>query len=203
MKFEYEWQSEYTPEKPIYTGTADFESEDALRAHLDKIGGKLIRIINSSDESTSTHTPVVESHKPMLPRLLSDHDCKVQGLPPGYMLKQEDISLMMRYPDISPCAFDNNLEFWLGRMELWGKLRITYTSPTGKKEKITQGQMMEIMTDSTLINMFGRWDWKKKATNIIEFYRNYYGSDGKKNEEYILIDIDLKDNIKQAIKGKY
>ena len=115
----------------------------------------------------------------------------------------QDISLMMRYPDISPCAFDNNLEFWLGRMELWGKLRITYTSPTGKKEKITQGKMIDLMTDSTLINTFGKWDWKKKATNMIEFYRNYYGSDGKKKSESILVDIDLKDNIKQAIKGKY
>lgn len=48
MKFKYEWQSEYVPEKPIYIGEAVYDSEEALNAHLSNIGGKLIRILDSS-----------------------------------------------------------------------------------------------------------------------------------------------------------
>ena len=39
-KFKYEWQLK----EASYIGTAKFETEEALKAHIDKVGGKLICI---------------------------------------------------------------------------------------------------------------------------------------------------------------
>jgi len=52
-KLKYEWQIG----ESIFTGTGEFESEEALKTHLDKIGGKLVRIL-SQEKIEKQLTPV-------------------------------------------------------------------------------------------------------------------------------------------------
>ena len=54
-KFKYEWQLE----EDSYTGTAKFETEEALKAHIEKVGGKLIRIIEAELIPEPIAVPVV------------------------------------------------------------------------------------------------------------------------------------------------
>ena len=118
-------------------------------------------------------------------------------------ISYQELEVIMRSPEIMPCAFDGSMEFWIERVSLWGTPIITYKGPDGRKEKLTKGKFLELMGDPTLLNTFGKWNLKKLSIKSVEIFRNYYGPDGKKHNESIIVDIDLKPHIKKALKGKF
>ena len=113
------------------------------------------------------------------------------------------IGPLLRSPEVMPCAIDNNMEFWLKRLSLWGKVIIIYVDPNSRrKEKITASKALDILDDPTLLNTFGKWIFIKKNFKSVELYRDYYDVDGRKKKERMIVDIDLKPELKQALKGK-
>lgn len=120
----------------------------------------------------------------------------------------EDISAMLTVPEVLPCEFDKTIEFWLSRLEFWGKLKIVHVDTknkkflTNKKVDITREQVVEKMANAEEIKRFGKWSFKKLSLKSVEIYRNYYDENDKLYRESICIDIDLKPSIKRAMQGK-
>lgn len=116
----------------------------------------------------------------------------------------QHIRMLLRAPEVLPCAFDRTMEFWLARIGLWGRLIIDYYPPDSRRrERITKNRLIGILTDPTLLNTFGRWNTKKLSIKSVELSRRYKGYDRKDKTERIVIDIDLKPDLVRAIKGEF
>jgi hypothetical protein len=115
----------------------------------------------------------------------------------------QDIRAMLRVPEVLPCAFDGGMEFWLERISFWGKLNIVHTDPTTKRRnKITKGELLHMLSDPTLLNTFGRWSVRKLTFKSVELYRDFIGQDGRKYNERVIVDIEIDPEIKKAMKIK-
>jgi len=107
---------------------------------------------------------------------------------------------LSRVPEVMPCAFDVTIDFWLDRINLWGKLHITRTDPyTKKKEKLTKSKLLDIVTDPTLLNVAGKWNFKKLSLTSVEMYREYVDLAGKKVKESVIIEVELDPVIQGVI----
>jgi hypothetical protein len=105
-------------------------------------------------------------------------------------------------PDISPQSFDLTVKGWLYRISNWGKLDITHFDPEKRgKRTITQKELERILTDAELTKILGTWDFEPLALNKIQLFRDYVGIDGKKHREKVLIVIDLRPELKPALKA--
>jgi hypothetical protein len=110
----------------------------------------------------------------------------------GEKYSVQDLGLIISQPEILPCQFDKNTEFWLKRISLWGKLKITHVDPrTNRKEKLTSAQLLDLLTDTTLLNVFGKWEVDKRDFKSVEIHRSYKDVDGRKYHESIIVDIEL------------
>jgi hypothetical protein len=106
-------------------------------------------------------------------------------------------------PDIRPQTFDVSVEGWFARLELWGKVKIKHSDPENRvKEEITKSQLLRILSDDNLLKMFGKWHVEDISINKVSIYRDYIGMDGRQYREEFVVDIELKDELKKAVKGK-
>lgn len=116
----------------------------------------------------------------------------------------DDVLDELAVPEVMPCMFDATIEAWLMRLEFWGKLILTWKDPDKwRKEKITKNKLLDLLTDDTMLNTLGKWEVEKMTFKSVKLHRRYIGLDGKKKYEEIIIDIDLDDELKRSMKGKY
>jgi len=107
---------------------------------------------------------------------------------------------ILSQPEILPCAFDPNMEFWIERVALWGTPIITHYKADSKRgEKITKKRFLDLISDATALNVFGKWDVDKLNIRTVKFHREYYGYDNKLHKEAIIVQIDLKPELKKAL----
>lgn len=122
----------------------------------------------------------------------------------GFDDPDDPIRLQLRVPEILPCSFDDTVEFWLKRIEFWGKLKIKYTDPEGKTKNISTSEFEKAMTEpEEIVRVFGKWDMKKKSIKSFEASREFYDNSGKKRKETYFVDIDLDRDLGNAFKGKF
>jgi hypothetical protein len=100
-----------------------------------------------------------------------------------------------------PCEFDSNIEFWIERISLWGKVKIKHTNTNpNKSEMLTKAQFLSLIADDNMLNLFGKWFPEKLGYKSLVFKRDYISTDGTKHQERIWIDIDLKPEIVRGMK---
>jgi len=109
---------------------------------------------------------------------------------------------MLAYPDPRPQAFDISMDFYLDRISLWGKLKFYYSDTfyRVKNQEITRKRFLELIRDEDMLKMFGIWDDDAIAHNKILFTRTYKGLDGKNHRQELLIVIDLREELKNALR---
>jgi len=109
---------------------------------------------------------------------------------------------MLSYPDPRPQVFDISMDFYLDRISLWGKLNFYYSDTfyRVKNQQITRKRFLELIRDEDMLQMFGVWDVEVLAHNKILFTRTYKGLDGKKHKQELLIVIDLREELKNALR---
>lgn len=116
----------------------------------------------------------------------------------------DPVRLALRVPEILPCAFDSTVQFWLKRIQFWGKLNVKYIDPDGKKHNVSARDFEEAMTQpDELIKVFGKWWMNKKSLKSFEASREFTDQSGKKKKETYIVDIELDDDIKKAFQGKF
>jgi len=138
--------------------------------------------------------------------LLEHVECVVLGTrleeafgPEMYAQYKQELSV----PDMRPQTFDVSVEGWIARIELWGRLKIKHIDPENrKKEDIGKAKFINTLADDNLNKMFGTWSMEDHAINKLEIYRDYIGMNGNQYRERFIVEIDLKDELKKAIKSK-
>ncbi len=115
--------------------------------------------------------------------------------------EKAEIDRRLACPDARPALFDGTLEAWLLRISLWGKIKITRYDP--------DAQTTTNMDDDMFLNYIDnkeRNDWLGKfiieavEVNKIRFYRKYDGVTGMEVTEEIMVEIDLRPDLKERLK---
>ena len=104
-------------------------------------------------------------------------------------------------PDIRPGLFDGTVDGWLARISHWGKLNITWNNPESwGKKKLTKEQLVKHLINPHLNKAFGQYKTERKDVNKLLIYRDYIGLNGKRYTDKFIIKIDLKPELKKAMK---
>jgi len=104
-------------------------------------------------------------------------------------------------PDIRPGLFDGTVDGWLDRITHWGKLKITWNNPESfGNKKLTRAQLVTHLIDPHLNKAFGEFKNERKDVNKLLIYRDYMGLNGKKYTDKFTIHIELKPELKKAMK---
>lgn len=116
----------------------------------------------------------------------------------------DPVRLALNVPEILPCMFDDTVQFWLKRIQFWGKLKVQYTDPEGKKKNVSASDFEAAMTEpDELTRVFGKWTMNKKSVKSFEATREFYDATGKKRKETYFVDIELHKDLDDAFKGKF
>ena len=104
----------------------------------------------------------------------------------------------------SPCALpnavDGSLEAWLFRLTLWGKTKITHKNPDYDTVRVlTDDQFLNYMDDKVQNETYGEWKTEEVKLDKIRFHRTYWSIHGKNVTEEIIVDIDLKPELKARV----
>ena len=119
--------------------------------------------------------------------------------PAEYEMLRRELST----PDLRPSDVDVTVDGWMFRVELWGKLKIRHKDPENhRNEEISKSQFLSRLSDKNLLKMCGKWRTQERDMNKLTMYRDYIGMDGRQYREEFLIDIELRDEIKKAVKPK-
>jgi len=106
---------------------------------------------------------------------------------------------------IMPQPFDSTLEAWLHRLSLWGKVKVHHIDPefTGRsRQSVTTGRMIKKLADPSLLKAFGVWGTDEVAVNKVTLFREYVGLSGKRYKEQFFVEVELKPELKQALKRR-
>jgi len=115
--------------------------------------------------------------------------------------EKNKIDMMLSYPDPRPMDFDNNLEAWLLRISNWGRIKITHTNPEDKtKRTLNANQFLDYIDNQARNATYGLFDVETPKIDRIRFYRSFWSIYGKKVTEEIIVDIDLKPSLANALK---
>ena len=211
-------------------GTYRCRSEEELRRHVIDVGGNLIEILGGENKEGLPKTCYNESnaYTPKTAKLNTDDSCdelnndsfdtvQIQEAFENYInvraidlgaqnpdkLDTWDIGRLVTHPEVLPCAYDLTVGRWLYRLKFWGKPDIIWFHPTtGEKEKMTESQLNCYLSGIEFLQNFGKWYLHKVSFKSFEMSRRWKGADGKMISEKITVDIDLNDNVKQALKMK-
>jgi hypothetical protein len=101
-------------------------------------------------------------------------------------------------PEVLPCVFDVTIPGWMARIELWGRISIVHKDPETfcGKRNVTKKQFIDRISDESLTKMLGKWSIKKNGMTSVTFVRDYVGLDGKHYKEELIIDVDLKPELR-------
>jgi len=104
-------------------------------------------------------------------------------------------------PDVRPCWFDGTLDGWLDRLNLWGKVKITWNNPEkwGGKKNMTRDSFINYVTDQNLTNAFGLWKTERLDVHKVVMFRDYVGLNGKKYTDKFKIEVDLRPELKKGL----
>jgi hypothetical protein len=69
-----------------------------------------------------------------------------------------------------------------------------------KLEKMSNDEFLDHVDNKVLNRMYGKWKLEEVKINRIRFYREFWGMDGKDVTEEMIVDIDLRPDLKQKLK---
>ena len=113
----------------------------------------------------------------------------------------ETLRQQLAEPDMRPASFDVTFEGWLARIGLWGKVKVLHMDPEFKtKKEVTQSQLLKKISDTNLNKLLGLWRIEYPEINKVILFREYAGVDGKKYSEKFIVTVDLKPELKRALR---
>lgn len=123
--------------------------------------------------------------------------------PAGKMSQQEkeEIAELLATPTALPQDFDGTLEAWLLRISIWGRISIKRKDPEDRVDRTLQNMEFLYYVDNQSRNaQRGVWDVEELDINRIRFHRTFWSLLGKNVTEEIMVTIDLRPDLKQAIR---
>ncbi|MFA5316087.1 MAG: hypothetical protein WC369_01530 [Dehalococcoidales bacterium] len=116
--------------------------------------------------------------------------------------EREEIDAKLATPDARPFSdIDGTYEAWLLRISLWGKIKITHKNPENRiVGSITEDQFLDYIDDQTRNASYGQWIMEAVEVNKIRFYRKFYAIIGREVTEELIVDIDLRPDLKEKLR---
>jgi hypothetical protein len=113
----------------------------------------------------------------------------------------EKLRTQIAHPDVGPCDFDVTFDGWIARISLWGKVKFMHDDPEFKsKKEISRDTFLKKVSDSSMYKTMGKFTIDRLDVNKVALYRDYLGLDGKKYRESFMVTVDLKPELKKAIR---
>ena len=204
-EFKYKWSIKGEE----FIGTRKCKDEQSLRSHVARVGGTLIEILGISGKEKSVANLAADSVNNT--HISEDAVVNINNLsgnmnngPVKKKYSEMELARMLNYPEILPCAFDQNMYAWAERIKRWGTPIIVHHNPVSRdKEKLTLDELLKLMNDPASMSTFDKWHVTKLNYKSVEFVRDYNGMDGKSYHDRVVLDIDLKDSIKEIMKFKF
>lgn len=111
---------------------------------------------------------------------------------------KKKIDTLLALPDIRPYDEEGTLEAWLLRISLWGKIKIIQNCPADniRNKKLTNQEFLYYIDNQVLNDTYGLWEIDVMAFNKIKYYR----SCGNGKTEELIIEIDLRPDLKKILK---
>jgi hypothetical protein len=117
--------------------------------------------------------------------------------------QKKHIEKMLALPDARPSLGDVTLSAWLLRVSLWGKLHIKHNNPDEKVRNVSMSyeQLISYMDDQRRNATYGKWVIEYPKINLVKFVRKFYSFLlGKETVEEIIVEIDLREDLKALLK---
>ena len=115
--------------------------------------------------------------------------------------EKEKVNKLLAEPCAMPYEEDGTLEAWLLRISIWGKIKITHKNPEDKINRtLTNRQFLEYVDDQELNRMYGKWVLEEVKINRIRFYRTFYTINCKNETEELIVEIDLRPDLKKRLR---
>ena len=109
--------------------------------------------------------------------------------------------LKLSYPDLRPQDFDGSLEAWLVRVSIWGTIKITHKNPEDNINKpMSEDHFLAYIDNQDRNAVYGVFQVDTPKINQITYSRKFWAITGKEVTEEIIVDVDLKPNLKNALK---
>ncbi|MFA5159525.1 MAG: hypothetical protein WC484_03355 [Candidatus Omnitrophota bacterium] len=122
-------------------------------------------------------------------------------LPKLSTAEKKEVDALLAEPCAMPYEHDGTLEAWLLRISLWGKIKITWKNPEDYVNKtMSNSEFLDHVDDQELNAMYGKWQLEEVEINKIRFYREFMGISGENNIEEMIVDIDLRPDLKEKLK---
>lgn len=115
-----------------------------------------------------------------------------------------EVQAMLGQSTIDFTDQDRTVPAWLLRLKLvWGAYRITYFNSETRQKFVTDENWFIRYIDNRELNADrGLWSTEVTAINKMEWSREFRGVNGKAYVEKFMFDIELADEIKQALKRR-
>lgn len=98
-----------------------------------------------------------------------------------------------------PTPIEKTMDVWLYRIKLWGEPQYEYKNPDlSVKKKISEPEFLMIYGDQAKIRSIGMWKIEHLDYARLTFYRDFYGRNGKKCREELIVRIKLNKEFKSA-----
>ena len=110
------------------------------------------------------------------------------------------IDALLARPSAVPYDDEGTYECWLLRISLWGKITITHKNPEDRtNRKLSNSQFIDYISNTEYNAMYGTWTVEEDGINRVRFHRTFFGIGGKNVTEEIIVDINLRSDLKKAI----
>ena len=112
------------------------------------------------------------------------------------------INALLAEPCAMPYEQEGTLEAWLLRISLWGKIKITWKNPEdGINKEISTDKFLDHIDNQRLNKLYGKWHIEEAKINRIRFFRKFWSIYGKEVTEELIVDILLREDLKQKLKS--
>ncbi len=117
--------------------------------------------------------------------------------------ERDKIAKILALPDMTPYDVDGTLEAWLLRISLWGQISIKHNNPdvSIKDKSISNADFLNYIADQERNASFGIWAIETPALDCVKFTRSFDSIYGNDVTEELIVSVDLRPDIKQALKS--
>jgi len=115
--------------------------------------------------------------------------------------EKERIDSILNIPDAKPYDVDVTLSNWLLRISLWGRITITHKNPEKRiNRRISTSEFLDYVDNKNKNGIYGLWHIQHDEIDRVVFWRTFDDIYGKEIKEELIVDIDLRSDLKQILR---
>lgn len=119
----------------------------------------------------------------------------------GFFDKRKDIEDNIKSFDVMPNLTDVSFESWILRLSLYGRVHYHYKNTDTKVNKKSDfNEFMDVMDKDYVAKALSSWDVDKPKPDTVVFNKQFWGKDGKAQEEEFVVRVEFRPEVKRIFK---